>query len=279
MIPSFRRLPAVCSLAAVAALAACSPEPLAPAYKIQDFISTISARNGTVTAVVHDGAAPPAAGGPAATAAGITTAVNGGSAGIDLSAPAAFQRVYIYTPSATGYYDAQLPTGVTLENLVLSLNPSVRPGTIRVRYGAEGSGVVGPYAEQSLRVLGVGTGDVQVSIAWTGATDVDLHVFDPNNEEIYYGHKTAVSGGRLDLDSNPACQIDNKNNENVFFPVGNSPHGSYRVEVHYYDDCTQPKSDWVVTVLVKGWATQTFRGNFTGAAASNPPAVVTTFTY
>lgn len=276
---AFRCLTAALSLAAAAALASCAPEPLAPAYAIQDFFTGITARNGAVTAVLHDGEAPLAAGGPAATVDGISTAVNGGSAGVDLAAPTSFQRVYIYSPNASGYYDAQLPTGVTVEDLVLTLNPGVRPGTIRVRYGAEGGGVVGAYAEQSLRVLGVGTGDVQVSIAWTGKTDVDLHVFDPNNEEIYFGHKTAASGGRLDLDSNPACQLDNKNNENVFFPTANAPHGDYRVEVHYYDDCGQPKSDWVATVLVKGQATRTFSGTFTGTASANPPAQVVTFTY
>jgi hypothetical protein len=274
---AFRRLTVALPLAA--ALASCAPEPLAPALTIQDLFTGITARNGTVTAVAHEGAAPAAATGPAASVDGISTAVNGGSAGVDLSAPAAFQRVYVYSPTASGYYDVQLPSGVTLEDLVLSLNPAVRPGTIRVRYGAEGSGAVGPYAEQSLRVLGVGTGDVQVSIAWNGKTDVDLHVLDPNNEEIYFGHKTAASGGRLDLDSNPACQLDNKNNENVYFPKDNTPHGDYKVAVHYYDDCGQSKSDWVVTVLVKGQPTRTFRGSFAGTAASNPPVDVLTFTY
>lgn len=274
---AFRRLTVALPLAAT--LAACAPEPLAPTFTIEDLFSAVTARNGTVTATVREGNAPPAADGPAASVDGISTAVNGGSAGVDLSAPAPFKRVYIYSPTATGYYDVQLPTDVTLEDLVLSLNPAVRPGTIRVRYGAEANGVVGPYAEQSLRVLGVGTGDVQVSIAWNGKTDVDLHVLDPNNEEIFFGHKTAASGGRLDLDSNPACQLDNKNNENVYFPKDNSPHGDYKVLVHYYDDCGQPKSDWVVTVLVKGQPTRTFRGSFTGTAGSNPPAFVTTFTY
>jgi len=274
---AFRRLTVTLPLAA--ALAACAPEPLAPAYKIQDLFSGVTALNGTVTAIVHDGDAPPAANGPAAAVAGISTAVNGGSAGVDVSAPAEFQRVYIYSPAASGYYDVQLPPGLTLADLVLNLKPDVRPGTIRVRYGAEGNGAVGPYAEQSLRVLGVGTGDVQVSIAWTGKTDIDLHVIDPNDEEIYYGHKTAASGGRLDLDSNAACQLDNKNNENVYFPKDNSPHGDYKVAVNYYDDCGQAKSDWVVTVLVKGQPARTYRGTFSGAATSNPAVYIPTFTY
>jgi hypothetical protein len=279
MISAICRSRLALALGAVAALAGCSPQPLAPAYKIQDFITSITARNGQVLGTVVDGDAPPSAGGPAATVDGISTVVNGGSAGVDLAAPSTFQRVYVYSPAASGYYDLQLPSGVTLEDLVLSVSPEVRPGTIRVRYGAEGGGIVGPYAEQSLRVLGVGTGDVQVSVAWNGKTDVDLHVVDPNGEEIYYAHKTAASGGRLDLDSNPACQIDNKNNENVFFPKDTSPHGTYKVYVYYYDACNQAKSDWVVTVLVKGQPTQTFRGTFTGDAASNPPVLVSTFTY
>jgi hypothetical protein len=262
-------------------VAGCSSEPVNPSpYMVDAFISAVTARNGAVVATMHEDSPPPAGSGPAAQVSGITTAVNGGSAQVNLAAGNTFNRVYISTPNAQGYWEVLLPSGTTAEDLIVSLARGVRSGSLRVRYQAENAGVAGPYAEQTLQIIGVGTGDVQVSIAWTGATDVDLHVIDPNGEEIYYAHRTSASGGQLDLDSNPACDIDNKNNENIVFPTGTAPTGTYRVMVYYYAACQQPRSDWVVTTLVKGHQPQTFTGSFVGPEGTgNPPVEATTFTY
>jgi uncharacterized protein YfaP (DUF2135 family) len=267
--------------AACAALTSCGGEPLAPTYLIQDFITNVTARTGTVIGILHDTDAPESAAGPAPTVAGIATVVNGGSTRVTIgSDPTSFHRVFIFSPSARGHWEVLLPDGVTAEDLVLSVARTVRAGNLRLRYKLESlTPEVGPYAEQTLSVINVGTGDVQVSVAWTGASDVDLHVFDPSGEEIYYANKTAASGGMLDLDSNPACEIDNKNNENIVFPTGMAPSGEYRVVVDYYDDCGVPKSDWVVTVQRKDQDPVTFLGTFTGASGANLPAEVTTFTY
>jgi hypothetical protein len=72
----------------------------------------------------------------------------------------------------------------------------------------------------SLTIQGllVGTGDVQVGIVWDTPTDVDLHVTEPGGETIYYGNLQSSAGGTLDLDSNPACNIDGVNAENIFWP-------------------------------------------------------------
>src|SRR5687767_1215648 len=255
--------------AGCAALPSCSPEPIAPTYVIQDFITNVTARNGTVVGVVRDTEAPTPATGPVPTVAGIATVVNGGSTRVNVAAdPGTFQRVFISIPSARGHYEVLLPDGVALEDLVLSVARTVRAGNLRLRYEVEAvGGEAGPYAEQTLSVITVGTGDVQISVAWTGASDVDLHVFDPSGEEIFYGNKTAASGGTLDLDSNPACDIDNKNNENVVFPTGVAPAGEYRVVVDYYDDCGAAKSEWVVTVQRKDQEPVTFVGSFSGESA------------
>ena len=267
--------------AGCAVLSSCSAEPLSPTYVIQDFISNVTARNGTVIGVVRDTDAPTPATGPLPTVAGIATVVNGGSARLSVSADAGtFQRVFISSPSARGHYEVLLPDGVAVEDLVLSVARTVRAGNLRLRYELEAvGGEAGPYAEQTMSVINVGTGDVQISVAWTGASDVDLHVFDPSGEEIFYGNKTAASGGTLDLDSNPACDIDNKNNENIVFPTGAAPSGEYRVVVDYYDDCDVARSDWVVTVQRKDQEPMTFVGNFVGVSGANPPVEVTTFTY
>jgi hypothetical protein len=263
----------------LAAIGGCTAEPISPYMPIDQLITTVTARNGTVIATLRDGSPPAPESGPAASVAGISTVVNGGSAQVAVSSGQTFLRAYISVTTATGYWDLLLPDGVTLEDLIVSVSSAIQSGQMRVRYTLEGPTGVGQYAEQTLKIIHVGTGDIQISVAWTNPTDVDLHVIDPSNEEIYWAHKTSASGGTLDLDSNPACYIDNKNNENIVWPAGRAPHGTYRVVVHYYADCNQPRSDWVVTVLVKGQSPQTFTGSFVGAYSGNPPAQVVSFDY
>ena len=44
--------------------------------------------------------------------------------------------------------------------------------------------------------------DVRVVLAWDADnTDVDLHVFDPNGEEVYYGHNLSRQGGAITHDA------------------------------------------------------------------------------
>ena len=49
-----------------------------------------------------------------------------------------------------------------------------------------------------MAVLGVGTGDVQVSLTWSAASDLDLHVVEPSGEEIYFLAPESVTSGTLD---------------------------------------------------------------------------------
>jgi uncharacterized protein YfaP (DUF2135 family) len=119
-----------------------------------------------------------------------------------------------------------------------------------------------------VRILRVATGDVQVSVAWDSPTDVDLRVTDPSGEQVYFGNLQAESGGFLDLDSNPACNIDGINNENIVWPTGEAPSGSYKVSLDYWSDCGEAETNWVVTVQSQGQEPQIFSGTFTGPSGS-----------
>ncbi|HPQ69072.1 MAG TPA: hypothetical protein PKW95_08070 [bacterium] len=95
-------------------------------------------------------------------------------------------------------------------------------------------------------------GDVKVSLSWDTMTDVDLHVYEPSGEEIYYGHSTSATGGQLDLDSNAGCSIDGINNENIFWPEGQSPTGDYTVMAHMWSDCEVGYASGTVTMSFCG---------------------------
>jgi uncharacterized protein YfaP (DUF2135 family) len=129
-------------------------------------------------------------------------------------------------------------------------------------------------------VTTVGTGDVQISVTWNSAADVDLHVVEPNGNEIYYGSSRSSTGGELDLDSNASCGSDGPRAENIRWPTGRAPTGTYTVRVDYWSNCGAGSTDYVVRVI-NGSTSQTFTGTFTGpgdGGAAGAGRAITTFT-
>jgi hypothetical protein len=120
-------------------------------------------------------------------------------------------------------------------------------------------GRVGPVATKSFELLEVGTGSISIALAWDTPTDVDLHCQTPTGTDIYYGN-LSDDGGQLDLDSNPACRIDGRNQEHIVFG-SDAPAGTYIVRVDYWSDCNNQPANWTVTTTVCG-DTQTFSGHF-----------------
>jgi hypothetical protein len=276
----FRRGPLASLFVACLALAACEPPTTTgPTGVMSDYVTAVTARNGEVVGTLTAGALPAGTTGTAATVAGVSGAVNGGSAQVRLHRTEGFQRVLVGVQGVDAYYDLTLPSGTSLEDLVVGIAPGLEGGSLLMRYAVAGPQGLGPFATQTMRVIKVGTGDVQVSIAWSGASDIDLHIFDPAGEEIFYDNKQSASGGMLDLDSNAACAIDGRNAENVVWPASGAPRGQYRVVVDYYDDCGVTQTDWIVTLQVAGVEARTMGGSFTGIGAATPMLEVATFTY
>jgi hypothetical protein len=104
-----------------------------------------------------------------------------------------------------------------------------------------------------------GTGDVQVTLTWSSTADLDLHVTEPDGTETYFGNPgPSPTGGELDVDSNVGC-TDDGSVENVFWPPGDAPSGSYTVTVTGFtvDGCGS--GDFTVDMTVEG-ETQTETG-------------------
>ena len=163
-------------------------------------------------------------------------------------------------------------------SLLLALSPAAAQDMQELDYGkAEymnscaachgpqglGNGPLGAYRQQVVQVTTVGTGDVQISVTWNSAADVDLHLVEPNGTEIYYGNQRSPAGGELDLDSNAACGSDGPRAENIRYPSGRAPAGQYIVRLDYYDSCGAGSTNYVVRVI-NGASSQTFTGTFTG---------------
>ena len=103
-----------------------------------------------------------------------------------------------------------------------------------------GSGVV--VAEESdehevdiderLEREGGESGVVQISLAWDDYNDLDLHVFTPSGERIYFNNKISDCEGILDVDMN-VRPVSNTPVENVVWKES-APLGTYKVGVHFY---------------------------------------------
>jgi uncharacterized protein YfaP (DUF2135 family) len=250
---------------------------------IEDFISSVSDESGSVQGVLVEGDAPEAGAGPTASVSGIGVMINGGTSQQTVNADGDFTRVIVAVSGMHNYYQLDLPSGSS-QALLLGGSTNAMARQLLVQYAVgDGSGT-GAYASQTIRFLRVGTGDIQISVAWSDTSDVDLHVIDPNNEEISFSHRTSASGGTLDLDGNAACTRNSTvgasgfaSNENVVWPTGRAIPGTYKVIIDYWSPCGNASTDYVVTVQRTGASPQIFTGTFVGSAA--PSDTVTTFTY
>lgn len=77
-------------------------------------------------------------------------------------------------------------------------------------------------------------GDVQVLLSWGNYNDLDLKCSDPSGEIISYSNKRSSSGGQLEIDMNVEYPSSRNPIENIFWPTGGAPQGTYNVYVTYY---------------------------------------------
>jgi len=114
----------------------------------------------------------------------------------------------------------------------------------------------------------IGSGDVQATLIWSGSgEDLDLHVIDPDGEEIAYYSRTSTSGGELDRDVIPGCDDASTHVENVFWPPGGAPSGRYEAWVDVFRSCDTP-STFRLEVRVGGQLVDTVSGSTGGIEES-----------
>lgn len=138
--------------------------------------------------------------------------------------------------------------------------------------------------DSEVEFLPTGIGDLKVSLTFSNAKDVDLWVKEPNGNFVYFGNRkpslpSSSSKVGLDMDSNPGCSIDNRNNENIFFTEDCLQKGTYEVYVQMFENCDpSTATSWTVNAYYKGEMLQAATGvnPATGVFPVNTPSAGTT---
>ncbi|CEK12689.1 YfaP family protein [Chthonomonas calidirosea] len=98
------------------------------------------------------------------------------------------------------------------------------------------------------------SGEVQISLSWNNRNDLDLWCVDPSGVRIWFMHRRSPTGGQLDVDANASVEhLTSTPVENIFWPYGEAPLGTYRVFVHYYANHGDPDpTAFRCRVMVRG---------------------------
>ncbi len=119
---------------------------------------------------------------------------------------------------------------------------------IASRYGRDLGGTEGNFnltlSQQSsetaseLAALNLPSGDVEVSLLWSTAADLQLLVRDPRGNSVYDDFPTTVYGASLALAGNVGCSSDLASPvSHIFWPSGSAIPGWYEVDIWYQDTC------------------------------------------
>ena len=140
---------------------------------------------------------------------------------------------------------SQLYTGIT--TLILS--------------GQLDNGDITAPVENEMFYIETMPGAIEIKLAFSNSKDIDLHLYTPSGEHIYYGNRggsyQAEDGSEitygLDVDSNAGCNIDNINKENIYIPAELVESGTYRVVVDMFKNC-QPTiaTNWSIVARYQG---------------------------
>ena len=198
----------------------------------------------------------PSASGPSiGTVTGNSNVLAGGSNPISINTSSTVTDVIVGVQGQNGYF--KIPTTSKSDKsvimVVILLSQEATANFSIVIALANGTSV-STYYTIPVTVRTAGTGKLQVSLSWNKPNDVDLHLYEPNGSHIYYADRLSDNGGKLDVDSNPICYIDNINNENITYAdTSIVENGLYTVKVDLYSGCevTEPTS-YVVTARYNG---------------------------
>ena len=197
---------------------------------------------------------------------GNPSVIPGGTNPIHIEADGSVQNILIGVKGEYGYY--KLPATAsknTYYQFYLMISQDLNKDNFVIRVALRDSnGLISESQTINISRIEAGTGKLQVNCSWDQPNDVDLHLVEPNGTEIYYGNGVSQNGGELDVDSNPACSIDNINNENITYDDNDVVEtGEYIVRVDLFSDCNvSNNTNYMVTAYYNGHILTTSSNNY-----------------
>ena len=189
---------------------------------------------------------------------GNNSVIAGGSNFLTLESESDFSYILIGIEGITGYYKLSsygLERLVDVYQFYLSISQDLQLQNLTFHIAILNSGgLISDYSEIEVSQIEAGTGLLQISCTWDQENDVDLHLIEPSEEEIYYGNSYSENGGELDVDSNAGCYIDGVNNENITYSNDAIVEtGEYIVGVDLYSNCSvSVNTNFIVTAYYDG---------------------------
>ena len=240
----------------------------APEDSVRRFVSLVQTIDGTHTATLVPSAAPIAGSGSAVTAVLPEQVLRGGTVQTTLVSATPFTRAVFSVPGNNDHWELTLDSPVTSVTVLLVISVEMPKTVFTLQLAGGSSGGVGAYQSTDLGVIFVGTGEIQTNVTWDTKADVDLHLIDPSGKEIYYASRNSPTGGQLDLDSNAGCGSDGPRAENIFWGDGLIvPHGEYILRVDYWSSCGVAKTNFTVTINLRGLPPKIFTGTLEGTGS------------
>jgi hypothetical protein len=147
----------------------------------------------------------------------------------------------------------------------------------------DSSGNVSPPATIQMTV---GPPAVDVKLTWDANVDLDLHVIDPKNFDVYYSQFASPEGGSF-VSADSQCGRALTEPEEIIWPPGGFPTGTYTVKVNDYEsDCVTTgvgtATNYTVVITKNNGPAQTLTGSFpasnTGTFSNSGGTTVGTFT-
>jgi hypothetical protein len=222
------------------------------------------------------GAPPDTNGGEALTqivnVTGPAAVTNGGTAilHVQLAPPIASPKFVIGLEGDTGYHTVigADPDGDGIYDISVQVAGEASQSSLVLSVALmDAMGKVGEYRSLTIEIVRSGTGDVKVTLSFDRMHDLDLHVVEPNGEEISFTNDASATGGKLDLDSGSNCMPSAANAENIFWPPGGAPPGEYIVQVQNYEQCTPGPIEFTVRVAYDN-VVNTYTDRFPDGSAS-----------
>lgn len=207
-------------------------------------------------------------------------ALSGGMNFITIVSPTTYNRFFVAAKNVDGYWEYRpMTTRANTSGEYVTYTIPVMYSTdynsnivMLISGETEDGDITEPY-EAQITYVDSESGDLNINLTFSNAKDVDLHLYTPSGEHIYYNNRggsvqtnegNTVSYG-LDHDSNADCDLDYLNNENIYIPAELIESGTYRVIVDMYRNCDRSvATSWSVVAR--------YRGNVVRVATGANPA-------